>query len=222
MATAIIPDSELKDLDNIIFTAINSIKKSHKRPDTDSIFKIIQKYQEFDDLSIYFVEHRIGFMIEKGILSNKINRNKNSLYINNIYMTKSNSNASLITSITPTYNPTLFTPNSTLGVVDDENEEFDGFTVTAISNENISDTHPPCETDSHVFYETQRNVMKNEIRNEIINDVSNFLEKEMQFYRGEFSSKMDKMNESNLSLVSSLKEQIKNKDTAPDIMKAKK
>ena len=67
--------------DSIIFTTINNIRETGKRPDIPLLYKRIKKFTGFEDLQQDFFEERCSTLITDGKIVNKKFRELDSFYL---------------------------------------------------------------------------------------------------------------------------------------------
>ena len=81
MATAVMTDIELNYFDNVLFSIVHKIKKNHKRADITSIYKELLNIDNFNTISLSFLETHIESFVKENKIIRKINRNKESYSI---------------------------------------------------------------------------------------------------------------------------------------------
>jgi len=82
MDTIAFTETELKDLDLNILTAIKNIRKNNQRADVANVHHEVVKIINFEQTSQTVIDERLKLLLEDGQISNKINRNKDSFRLN--------------------------------------------------------------------------------------------------------------------------------------------
>ena len=74
--------TEFIKLDNTILCVIKKIKNQHQRPDIERIFDEVTKNIDFQHITKDSLNDRVNQLLQSNRLINKINRNKDSFFLN--------------------------------------------------------------------------------------------------------------------------------------------
>ena len=74
--------TEFIKLDNTILYVIKKIKNQHQRADIESIFDEVTKTIDFQHITKDSLNDRVNQLLQSNRLINKINRNKDSFFLN--------------------------------------------------------------------------------------------------------------------------------------------
>ena len=228
---------EINDLNNNIFTIIEKLKRQSKRADTDSIHSHLIKTSTFQNTDKETLRERIDFLINQGKIINKINRNKDSFWINeelvDINSQLSISNMHNFTLNTPTIprSNCLLTPlNSTSNNHQSTSLVFDHDNINTPTNTNISNikeisdkntntvrNEDPSIKESEVLIDSMFEKLKLEnIKNEIVLETEATIEKlftnEMCMFKKKCEQLVQSSYENSKRYTEFLKDQIKQKD----------
>ena len=210
MATA-----QLNILENNLYTIIDKLKRQRKRADTNSIYDNLIINADFQNISKEVIQDKIDDLIIEENILNKINRGKNSYWVN-----EEKVDTAIETTVNLLHNFTLVTPNISPSNSPKRNDNNNSITPFSLEtpettqnedkkNENVKNTEDLID---QMYNKIQAQQFKEEILSQAKETMNHRFETELISFKSKCEKLVSKAYENYNTHIINLEQQIQNKD----------